>query len=318
MTKKLISIVTPCYNEEANVEELYKQVKAIFEKLDLYSYEHIFIDNSSKDNTVQILKKIAAQDKNVKVIVNARNFGQIRSPQHGMLQSSGDAVILMASDFQDPPALIPDFLKKWEEGYKIVIGVKSQSEETPLMFFLRKIYYFLVSKLSDSNVKLIKNYTGFGLYDRQIIEIIRNINDPLPYLRGLICEIGFEKAIVKFTQPTRKRGISTNNFYTLYDYGMLGITSYSKVPLRIAAMLGFGLSIISILVAFGYFVAKLLYWQNFSMGIAPIIISLFFFSSVQLFFTGVLGEYIGAIYTKIEKRPLVVEKERINFDDANT
>ncbi|MDD3014208.1 MAG: glycosyltransferase family 2 protein [Candidatus Gastranaerophilales bacterium] len=313
MNKKLVSIVTPCYNEEKNVEEIYLQVKGIFEKLDSYEYEHIFIDNSSKDKTVQILKEIAQTDKNVKIIVNSRNFGQIRSPYHAMLQASGDAVILMASDLQEPPVIIFDFIKKWEENYKIVVGVKTKSEETPGMFFIRKLYYFIISRLSNSNVELIKNFNGFGLYDRQIIEIMRQMNDPLPYIRGLICEIGFEKAIVEFTQPTRKRGISANNFYSLYDYAMLGITSYSKVPLRIAAMLGFCLSILSIIIALGYFIAKLVYWQRFSMGIAPMIIGLFFFGSVQLFFTGVLGEYIGAIYTKIEKRPLVVEKDRINF-----
>lgn len=314
MNKKFITVVTPCYNEENNVEELYNQIKAIFENLDSYNYEHIFIDNSSKDKTVQILKEIAAKDKNVKIIVNSRNFGQIRSPYHAMLQGKGDAVITIVSDLQDPPVLIYDFIKKWEEGYKIVVGVKTKSEETPLMFLIRKLYYFIIRKLSDSNVDLIKNYSGFGLYDRQIIEIIREINDPLPYLRGLISDIGFEKAIIEYTQPTRKRGISANNFYSLYDYAMIGITSYSKVPLRIATMLGFGLSMLSILVAFGYFVAKLVFWDSFSMGIAPMIIGLFFFTSVQLFFTGILGEYIGAIYTKVEKRPLVVEKERINFN----
>lgn len=313
MNRKLISIVSPCYNEEKNVEEAYKQVKAIFEKLAIYDYEHIFIDNSSKDKTVEILKEIAKNDKNVKIIVNARNFGQIRSPYHGMLQAKGDAVIFVASDLQEPPDLIPDFLKKWEEGYKIVAGVKSNSAETPLMFLIRKIYYFAINKLSDSNVGLIKNFNGFGLYSREIVEILRGLKEPLPYIRGLICEIGFEKAIVEFTQPTRKRGISTNNFYTLYDYAMLGITSYSKIPLRIAAMLGFCLSILSILIAIGYFIAKLLFWQSFSMGMAPLIIGLFFFSSVQLFFTGVLGEYIGAIYTKVENKPHVIEKERINF-----
>jgi len=315
MNKKLVSIVTPCFNEEKNVEEVYLQVKSAFEKLDSYEYEHIFIDNSSKDKTVQILKEIAQKDKNVKVIVNSRNFGQIRSPYHAMLQSKGDAIIVMASDLQEPPSLIPDFIKKWEEGYKIVAGVKIKSKETPGMFLVRKLYYSIISKLSDSNVELIKNFNGFGLYDRQIIEILKQMNDPLPYIRGLVCEIGFEKAIVEFTQPTRKRGISTNNFYSLYDYAMLGITSYSKIPLRIATMLGFSLSILSIIIAFGYFVAKLLFWQSFSMGIAPIIIGLFFFSSVQLFFTGVLGEYIGAIYTKVENKPHVIEKERINFGD---
>ena len=311
--KRFISIVTPCYNEEKNVKEVYRQVKEIFGKLNNYDYEHIFIDNSSRDNTVVLLKEIAREDKNVKIIVNSRNFGQIRSPYHGMLQAGGDAVILMASDLQEPPSLIPEFLEKWEEGYKIAIGVKTKSEETPLMFLIRKAYYNFMSKLSDSEVKLEKNFNGFGLYDRQVVEIIRNINDPYPYLRGLICEIGFEKAMVEFHQPTRKRGISTNNFYTLYDYAMLGITNYSKVPLRIATMTGFMFSLLSILIAFGYFVAKLLFWQSFSLGMAPVIIGLFFFGSVQLFFIGIIGEYIGTIYTHVLKRPIIIEKERINF-----
>lgn len=313
MNRKFISVVTPCYNEEKNVRELYIQVQKIFDELKNYDYEHIFIDNSSRDNTVNILKDIAKEDKNVKIIVNSRNFGQIRSPYHGMLQAGGDAVILMASDLQEPPSLIPEFLEKWEEGYKIAIGVKTKSEETPLMFFIRKIYYNFMSKLSDSEVKLEKNFNGFGLYDKQVVEIIRNINDPYPYIRGLVCEIGFEKAIVEFHQPTRKRGISTNNFYTLYDYAMLGITNYSKIPLRIATMTGFMFSLLSILIAFGYLVAKLMFWQSFSLGMAPVIIGLFFFGSVQLFFIGIIGEYIGTIYTHVLKRPVVIEKERINF-----
>ena len=309
---RLISIVTPCYNEEANVNNLYQQVKDVLAELPGYQYEHIFIDNASRDKTVQILKDIALHDKKIKIIVNTRNFGHIRSPYYGLLQARGDAVICLASDLQDPPALIKDFIHKWEEGYKIVLGVKTKSRESSIMFLIRKLYYDLINRLSD--VELIKNATGFGLYDRQVIDILKEINDPYPYARGLISELGFDIAKIEYTQQARKRGITKNNFYTLYDLAMLGITNHSKIPLRLAAMLGFILSGISLLIAFGYFIAKLLFWNTFSMGIAPIVIGLFFFSSVQLFFIGIIGEYIGSIHTQVLKRPLVVEKERINFD----
>lgn len=309
----LISIVTPCFNEEANVRELYGQVKEIFASLPGYQYEHIFIDNASRDRTVSILKEIAGSDRQVKVIVNARNFGHIRSPYHAMLQARGEAVVFLAADFQDPPELIREFLAKWEEGYRIVIGVKKQSEESAVLFTIRKAYYDLVSRLSD--VELIKNFTGFGLYDRSVVEIVRGIDDPYPYFRGLICEIGFEKAVIEYVQPTRKRGITKNNFYTLYDIAMLGITNHSKVPLRLATMTGFTLGTLSLLVALGYFIYKLIFWENFSVGIAPLVIGLFFFASVQLFFIGIVGEYIGAIHTQVLKRPLVIEKERVNFDE---
>ncbi|MCL6588758.1 MAG: glycosyltransferase family 2 protein [Firmicutes bacterium] len=308
-----ISIVTPCYNEEENVELLYEKVKEQMERLEGYSYEHIFIDNASVDKTVAILKDIAARDKRVKIIVNSRNFGHIRSPYYALLQAKGDAVMAMAADLQDPPELIPEFIRKWEEGYKIVIGVKKNSEESPLFFAVRKIYYNLVSKLSE--IELVKNFTGFGLYDKKIIEILRQVNDPYPYFRGLICDIGFERAEIEYIQPARKRGFTKNNFYTLYDIGMLGITNHSKVPLRLAAMLGFGLAILSLLVAIVYFVYKLFFWTGFNVGAAPVVIGLFFFSSVQLFFSGILGEYIGAIHTQVLNRPLVVEKERVNFED---
>jgi len=307
----LISVVSPCYNEQENVEEVYRKVKAIFADLPSYQYEHIFIDNASEDKTVLILKEIALEDKNVKIIINSRNFGHIRSPFYGMLQPDGDAVILLASDLQDPPALIRDFMRKWEEGYKVVLGVKTKSKESFAMFFIRKMYYELIGRLSE--IQLTKNNTGFGLYDRKIIEILKEINEPYPYFRGLISDIGFESAKIEYTQPARKRGITKNNFYTLYDIAMLGITNHSKVPLRLAAMLGFILSGISLLIAFGYFIAKLLFWSSFSLGTAPVIMGLFFFSSVQLFFIGIIGEYIGSIHTQVLKRPLVIEKERINF-----
>lgn len=308
---KHISVVTPCYNEEENVREVYAQVKAVFERLGRFTYEHIFIDNASKDRTVAVLRELAAADPNVKVIVNARNFGHIRSPYYGLLQAHGDAVVSIVADLQDPPALIEDFLKKWEEGFLVVLGVKDGSDESWLMHTVRSLYYRLVAKLAD--IRLVKNFTGFGLYDRRVIEILRQIDDPYPYFRGLIADVGFEFCKVKYRQPARRRGITKNNFYTLYDLAMLGITNHSKVPLRIATMAGFFMSGVSLLVALGYLVAKLLFWYSFTVGIAPLIISLFFFSSVQLFFIGILGEYIGAIHTQVQKRPLVIEKERINF-----
>ena len=310
--KKLISVMMPCYNEAGNVEQAYREVRRIFENLPQYDYEHIFIDNASTDQTVDILKRLAAEDRRLKIIVNTRNFGHIRSPYHGILQAGGAAVICLASDLQEPPSLIPEFLKWWEQGFKMVRGVKSQSEESALMFAIRKMYYNFVNRVSD--IKLLKNSTGFGLYDRCVIEELRKIDDPYPYFRGLVSDIGFPSHEIEYTQPMRKRGISKNNFYTLYDIAMLGITNHSKVPLRLATMLGFAMAIASFLIAMGYLVAKLIFWDQFSLGTAPIIIGLFFLGSVQLFFIGIIGEYIGAIYTQVQKRPLVVEKERINFN----
>lgn len=310
---KLISIVTPCYNEEANIEEIHKQVKAVFDDIPNYLYEHLFIDNSSTDNTVALLRKIALQDPQVKVIINSRNFGHIRSPYHAMLQTQGDATILIVADLQDPPSLIKDFIQKWEEGYKIVVGVKPESQESKLMFFIRRTYYHFIGKIAD--VKLIKNFTGFGLYDKEIINILRTHNDPYPYFRGLIAEIGFDIAELPYNQPRRTRGVTKNNFYTLYDIAMLGITSHSKIPLRLATMAGFSLSLLSLFLSLVFFTLKLMFWKSFNLGVAPILIGLFFFSSVQLFFIGLLGEYIASINTRVMSRPLVVEKERVNFTE---
>jgi glycosyltransferase involved in cell wall biosynthesis len=311
--EKLISVVSGCYNEEGNVRECYEQVKKVFAEIGKYRYEHIFIDNASKDNTVKILREIAAQDKNVKVIINARNFGHIRSPHHAMLQARGDAVISVVSDLQDPPELIKEFLRKWEEGYRIVVAVKANSDESPVFFAIRKLYYELVSRLAETDLQ--KNFTGFGLYDRRFIDIIAEIDDPYPYFRGLVSEIGFPLARIPYHQPVRLRGITSNNFYRLYDMAMLGITNHSKVPLRLATMVGFLVSFLSLCVAFGYLVFKLMFWNSFQLGLAPLEIGLFFFGAVQLFFIGILGEYIGAIHTQVQKRPHVVELERINFED---
>lgn len=308
---KLISIITPCYNEEENVAEIYRQVKEVFAELKDYAYEHIFIDNASKDRTVLILKEIAQNDKAVKIIVNARNFGHIRSPYYALLQAKGDAVSVIMADLQDPPSILVDFLKKWEEGYKIVVGVKKGSQESFPMSMIRRFYYNIIGRLSEINQ--IKNFTGFGLYDKKVVEILRDIDDPYPYFRGLICDIGFDMAKIEYVQPARKRGITKNNFYTLYDIAMLGITNHSKIPLRLATMLGFLISAICILVALGYLIYKLIFWERFNVGIAPLVIGFFFFASVQLFFIGILGEYIGSIHTQVLKRPLVIEKERINF-----
>jgi len=308
---KKISIVTPCFNEESNVEALYSRVKEIFHKLGSYDYEHLFIDNASADGTHGALRKLATADSRVKVIINARNFGHIRSPFYGLMQAAGDAVILLAADFQDPPELINDFVRQWEAGYKVVLGIKTNSGESGLMFALRKLYYNIVDNLAE--VRINKNNTGFGLYDKRVIEELKKLEDPYPFFRGLVSELGFEAAKVEYFQPARKRGLTKNNFYTLYDIGMLGIINHSKVPLRLAIFAGVAMSAVNFIVALVYLVYKLAYWNSFSVGAAPVVIGLFFFSSVQLVFLGVIGEYIGAIYTQTLKRPLVIEKERINF-----
>jgi glycosyltransferase involved in cell wall biosynthesis len=309
----LVSIVSPCYNEQENVEAVYERVGAALAESGV-DWELLFIDNASTDGTQAILRRLAAADTRVKVIINARNFGHIRSPMHGMLQVSGDAVVLMASDLQDPPELLTTFVERWREGYKVVLAVKTKSEETPAMYAVRGVYYDLAGRLSE--VKLVKNSTGFGLYDRQVIEEMRQIGDVYPYFRGLTAEIGFEPALVEFTQPKRKRGITKNNFYSLFDMAMLGITSHSKVPLRLATMLGFLSAALSVLTALGYLIYKLIDWNGFQVGLAPLVIGLFFFSGVQLFFLGIIGEYIGSIHTQVLNRPLVVERERINFEPA--
>lgn len=312
--KKLISIVTPCYNEEDNIDELCQRVTTVMESLP-YDYEHIYIDNCSTDQTVPRIKEKAAQDKHIKLIVNARNFGHVRSPYHAILQTNGDACILIASDLQDPPEMIAEFIKKWEQGYKVVLAVKPESEESSLMFLFRKAYYRFVTRISE--VPLIQNATGAGLFDRVVVDILRKINDPYPYFRGLLCEIGFPIAVVPFKQPRRRRGITKNNFYTLYDIAMLGITNHSKIPLRLMAMSGFVLSFLSLVVALCFLVAKLLFWNSFQLGTAPILIGIFFFGAVQTFFIGLLGEYIGSIHTKVRNMPLVIEMERVNFEPNN-
>lgn len=308
--KKSISIVTACFNEEENVDELYERIRSTMSGLG-YEYEHLFIDNASSDRTVEKIRALAQRDKRVRAIVNTRNFGHIRSPYYGMLQGTGDAVVALSSDLQDPPERISDFIRKWEEGFKVVIGVKTQSQESSFLYFLRSLYYRTLRNLSD--IELIEHFTGFGLYDQQVIQVLREINDPYPYFRGLIADIGYPMARVEFAQPKRKRGISKSNFYVLYDMAMLGMTGYTKIPLRIATMFGFTSAAVSFLIGLIYLVYKLIFWFQFQLGSAPIVIGLFFLGSVQLFFLGIVGEYIGAIYTQVMKRPLVIEKERINF-----
>jgi len=314
--RRLISVVTPCYNEEANARELYLAVRRVFEGLPQYQYEHVFIDNASKDATAEILRSLAAADENVKVILNARNFGQIRSPYHALLQARGDAAIVMACDFQDPPELIPTFIERWEAGFRIALGVKESAEEHGIFYAIRSRYYRTLARISDTQI--VQQATGFGLYDRAVIDALREIDDPYPFFRGLLAEIGYPIAQIPFRQPLRKRGVSSQNFYTLYDIAFLGIVSHSKVPLRLATMLGFALSAMSLLVAVVYLLYKLLFWNSFQVGIAPVVIGFFFVSSVQLLFIGVVGEYIGSIWTQVRKHPHVFERERINFTPATT
>ncbi|MGA8025924.1 MAG: glycosyltransferase family 2 protein [Bryobacteraceae bacterium] len=309
---KTISIITACYNEEQNVEELYDRVRSAMIGVGRYCYEHIFIDNSSQDGTVAVLKQIASRDRNVKIIVNARNFGHIRSPMHAFLQTCGDAVIGIVADLQDPPELIPAMIEKWEQGYSMALCVKKSSQEHGLMFWIRTRYYQTVERLSS--IQTFKNFTGFGLYDRKVVEAVRSFDDPYPYFRGMIADIGLPHCEISYDQPRRKRGITKNNFYTLYDIAMLGITNLSKVPLRAVTFAGFLAAVACILAAFGYTVYKLLFWNRFSVGMAPLVIGLFFFASIQLLCLGIIGEYIGSIHTYVQKRPYVVEKERVNFE----
>ena len=309
---RTISIVTPCYNEEGNVREVYERVRDLMLKIGRYRYEHIFIDNASRDNTFAILREIASADSNVKLIRNARNFGHIRSPMHAMFQARGDAIIELMADLQDPPEVLAQLIEQWENGVPIVIAVKRQSREAAPMFLARTLFYRLVNRLAD-DIETYENFTGFGLYDRQVIDLVRQFGDPYPYFRGMIAEIGLPHAEVEYVQERRKHGKTKNNFYTLYDIAMLGITKLSKVPLRLVTFAGFAGSLCSMLGGIAYFAYKLLFWRQFSLGIAPIAIGMFFLGSLQLLFMGIIGEYVGNIHTQVHNRPLVVERERLNF-----
>jgi dolichol-phosphate mannosyltransferase len=308
---ELISIMSPCFNEEDNIRELYERICKSVESLIKYDFEFIFIDNASDDKTVNILKEIAQSDRRVKVIINVRNFGPVRSPYWALLQTSGKATIGLASDLQDPPELIPQFIEHWENGCKVVFGTKQQSQTNRLVHKLRKIYYHFLDSISD--VKIIKDATGFGLYDAEVVEHIRKINDPYPYFRGLISELGYPIKTISFDQPKRAYGISSNNFYSLFDTAMLGVITHSILPIRIASFLGIIVGFMSILVGLFYLTMKLIYWDDYPLGITPVLIGVFFMFGLILIFIGILGEYIASIHSYVRNRPIVVEKERINF-----
>jgi len=308
---KKISFVSPTFNEGKNVDDLYRRVKAVWDQYPQYSFEYIIIDNASTDDTVDRLRLLAEHDSRLKVIVNIRNFGHIRSPYWGLLQASGDAIIYLASDLQDPPELSPAFIREWERGWQVVLAVKPISEGNKLVQFFRRAYYRLLNQISD--IELVNDTTGFGLYDQRVMKEIRLIQDPYPYFRGLICELGFPIKTIEFNQPRRLRGVSKNNFYTLFDIAMLGIVSHSLVPMRIASFFGFLIGFTSLILGFVFLAAKLIWWNHFPLGIAPIIIGTLSLFGLLFIFIGILGEYIGSIHTYIQKRPIVVEKERINF-----
>ena len=312
--KKKISVVIPTYNEEKNVEPLAAAIMETMERdLPDYDYEILFIDNHSKDSTQEKLRGLCAEHRQIKAIFNARNFGQMRSPVYGMKQAYGDCVIRMCADFQDPVEMIPKFVHEWEKGWKIVIGIKSKSAEKKGMYFVRGIYYKLLTKIAE--IDHIEQFTGFGLYDKKFVDVVRELKDPQPYLRGIIAELGFDYKGIEYAQPKRRAGKSKNNFYSLYDYSMVGITSYSKVLLRLATWMGFVVSGLSLVIGLVYLILKLIYWERFTAGMAPMLIGMFFLGALQLFFIGFLGEYVLSINTRVLNRPLVVEEERLNFEE---
>ena len=309
---KKISILIPCYNEADNVGPMSESIGALFEKeLAGYDWELIFIDNDSKDATRPLLREICAQNHHVKAIFNAKNFGQFNSPFYGMLQTTGDCTITMVCDFQDPVELIPQYVKEWENGYKIVIGIKTSSKENKLVYAMRSLYYKMIKKFS--NVEQIEHFTGSGLYDKGFIQVLRDLKDPTPFLRGIVAELGYKRKEIPYEQPARRAGKSKNNFYSLYDAAMLSVTSYTKVGLRLCTFLGLFAGGVSACIGIGYLVAKLIWWDRFVAGMAPILIGMFFLGSLQLIFIGLIGEYISSINQRVMNRPLVVEEERINF-----
>ncbi len=307
-----LTILTPCFNEEAGIGECYERVRKVMAGLPGYAYEHLFIDNASTDRTVTILKEIAQRDRRVKIIINSRNFGHTRSPHHGMLQMTGDAFVAVLADLQTPPELIPAFVAKWEQGFKMVVAVRRSMQEGFLLRLARNIFYRLIARLS--HIQQIKNFMGYGLYDRSVVEIIGRLDEPDPYFRGLVSEIGFEKAFIEYDQPARKHGRSRHSLFDLIEMAMLGITSYSKVPLRLMTVTGITIALLSLLTGLGYFIYKLIFWDTFQTGIAPLLLATLFFASVQLIAIGLVGEYIGLILQYVRRFPLVVEKERVNFD----
>ena len=312
---KKISVLIPCYNEKENVGPISQAVTGILEKeLPQYDYELVFIDNDSTDGTRDIIRGLCRENPRIKAIFNARNFGQFNSPYYGMLQVTGDCVIEMVADFQDPVELIPQYVHEWEKGYKIVIGIKTSSQENRIMYWLRSCYYRTIKKLSD--VEQIEHFTGSGLYDREFIEILRRLDDPTPFLRGIVAELGYKRKEIPYEQPRRRAGKTHNNFYKLYDAAMLSVTSYTKAGLRLATIFGSLCAGLSLAVALVYLVMKLIWWDRFPAGMAPMLIGMLFLGSIQLFFIGLLGEYIMSINQRVMKRPLVIEEERINMDAA--
>ncbi len=309
---KKISILIPCYNEEENVIPLSQAIITEFKNnLPQYIYEIVFIDNDSNDNTRARIRHLCKTDKDIKAIFNAKNFGQFNSPFYGLCQTTGDCTILMCADFQDPVEMIPKLVKEWENGYKIVSAIKTQSEENPVMYFLRSCYYKLIKKMSS--VEQIEHFTGFGLYDKSFINVLRELDDPTPFLRGIVAELGFRRKNLPYTQAKRRTGVTHNNWYTLYDAAMLSFTSYTKFGLRIATIAGFLIAGMTLCLAVLYFIAKMIWWDMFPMGTAPMLIGIFFMGALQLIFIGLLGEYMLSVNVRIMKRPLVIEEERLNF-----
>ncbi len=312
---KKISILIPTYNEEENVEPLSQSIIAELSKnLSEYDYEILFIDNDSHDSTRERIKNLCNQNEKIKAIFNAKNFGQFNSPYYGLLQTTGNCTILMCADFQDPIDMIPHFVKEWEKGYKIVIGQKTSSKESRIMYFFRSCYYKMIKKFSD--VEQIEHFTGFGLYDKEFIQVLKELQDPTPFLRGIVAELGFRRTSIAYEQQKRRAGKTSNNFMRLYDAAMLSVTSYTKIGLRLATFIGFIISIMSVAIALVYLILKLLYWNTFVAGTAPIIIGMFFLGAVQLIFMGIMGEYILSINQRVMNRPLVIEEERINLEQG--
>lgn len=309
---KKVSVLIPCYNEEDNVVPMSEAIVNLFEnQISNYDYELVFIDNASQDNTKKLLRDICSKNTKIKAIFNAKNFGQFNSPYYGILQTTGDCTISMVCDFQDPVDLIPQYLREWENGYKIVVGIKTSSKENPIMFHLRGMYYKFIKKFS--NVEQIEHFTGSGLYDREFVEILRNLNDPTPFLRGIVAELGYKRKEISYEQPQRRAGKTHNNFYSLYDAAMLSITCYTKIGLRLCTFLGMMCGAFSAIIGLVYLVWKLICWDNFAAGMAPILIGMFFLGAIQLFFIGFIGEYVLSINQRVMNRPLVIEEERVNF-----
>lgn len=309
---KKISVTSTCFNEEGNLREFYTRLMKVFQQLPNYDYEIIIGDNCSTDGSRNILREIAEHDKKFKVVFNSRNFGHLRSPSNTFRQATGDAVIPMCSDLQEPPEVILDLVKQWEAGYLVVIAVKPSTRENFPMAMVRKFYYKLLYQISDSH-QVIQNSTGFGLYDRKFMDALKKYQDPYPDFRGMVCEIGFKRTTVHYVSQLRSHGKSKNTFFTLYDIAMTGFVNNSKLPLRLAAFSGFCLAGINLIIAMGYLIYKLLFWETFTLGLAPLVIGLFFFSAVQLIFIGIIGEYIGATLTQVKNRPFVIEEEKLNF-----